>query len=461
MLRVHEFSHLPHHRETFKLCRKTEEMRIEKVSVFVVVTAIVCCQKGRADNCTDPTFGPVSYYGSELVGSEYIASGDFNGDGKPDLVTSNRGENSASVFIGNGDGTFQSPVSYQVGANPEGVAVGDLNGDKKLDFVVVNEFVSTSIFLGNGDGTFREIGLYPHGGVFAALADVNGDQKLDLVTESGTALGNGDGTFKDPIGYSAGPLPVAVAVGDFNRDGKPDLAIADYSFGGHVYVLLGNGDGTFQSATTYSSGRSSHSVATGDFNGDGKLDLTLPNQADNTVSVLLGNGDGAFGAATNYATGSNPHSVVAADFNNDGKVDLAVAGNDIGATAFGVSILSGNGDGSFRGAVTYNSPQSSFAIVAADFNRDGSLDLATPFAQVGVLLNACSQRPPGLGIHTRTNGLNVSWANSVNAYVLKSTTNLSSANWQAVVQNPVTNNAFLEVTVPTAGATRYFQLLSP
>jgi hypothetical protein len=227
-------------------------------------------------------------------GPQFVATGDFNGDGKLDLVVVNEGSNNVSVLLGNGDGTFQIPLEFAVGASPFSVAVGDFNGDGKLDLAVVN--------FGNSNLT--------------------------------VLLGNGDGTFQPGLNYAAGSVPVSVAAADFNGDGKLDLAVANIAEGnagpGSVSVLLGNGDGTFQPAVAYPAGSNtdSASVAVGDFNGDSKLDLVVANfgtNLSNNIILLLGNGDGTFQAAVTYGVGSN-FSVVPADFNGDGRLDLGVAG---------------------------------------------------------------------------------------------------------------------------------------
>ena len=166
-----------------------------------------------------------------------------------------------------------------------------------------------------------------------------------------------------PSSYSVGINPNSVAVGDFNGDGKLDLAVAN-SFDNFVSVLLGKGDGTFQAAVNYGTGSGPLSVAVGDFNGDGKLDLVVTNAFDNNVSVLLGNGDGTFQAAVNYGAGSAPNSVAVGDFNGDGKLDLAVANNG----SNNLSVLLGNGDGTFQAAVNYSAGKGPYSVAVGDFN---------------------------------------------------------------------------------------------
>jgi hypothetical protein len=271
--------------------------------------------------------------------------GDFNGDGKQDLVVANDASNTLSVLLGNGDGTFQAKVDYPTGNTPWPVASGDFNGDGKLDLVVANRNSNTVSVL----------------------------------------LGNGDGTVQDKVDFSVGASPTAVMLGDFNGDGMLDLSVAN-SASGTVSVLLGNGDGTFQSSLDYPTG-DSNSIAVHDFNGDGKQDLAVSNLIAKTVSVLLGNGDGSFQARVDYPTGVNPASVTAGDFNGDGKPDLAVVNNISG----NVSLLFGNGDGSFQAKVDYPTGVGPVSLAVADFNGDGKLDLVvadkTPNT-VSVLLNA-------------------------------------------------------------------------
>ncbi len=272
------------------------------------------------------------------------AVGDFNGDGKLDLAVANYSSNDVSVLLGNGDGTFQSAVNYGAGAQPLSVAIGDFNGDGKLDFVVANSAWSggpgsVSVFLGNGDGTFQPAvnsgaGSNPYS---VAVGDFNRDGKLDLVVADnainggaagvGVLLGNGDGTFQPTVNYEVGSNPYSVAVGDFNRDGKLDMAVADSAANGGtsgVSVLLGSGDGTFQPAQIYDSGGSfALSVAVADFNRDGKLDLVVANGS--SVGMLLGNGDGTFRAAQVIYDAGN-YALSVGDFNGDARLDLVVAG---------------------------------------------------------------------------------------------------------------------------------------
>jgi hypothetical protein len=306
--------------------------------------------------------------------------GDFNGDGKLDLAIGNAGSKNVSVLLGNGDGTFRSPINFAA-SSPQAMAAGDFNGDGKLDLAIANfDSGSISIRLGNGDGTFRAPVSYATGKspIALAVADLNRDGKLDLVVVNGDIvilLGNGDGTFRRLATYPNSAW-YSVAVGDFNNDGKLDLAVV-YS---GVSVFLGNGDGTFQTARSFNTDNGPISVAVGDFNGDGKLDLAVANVVSNSgfgdVSVLFGNGNGTFQPAVNYSAGSNPSAIVAGDFNGDGKLDLAVANYGGYGSVASLSMLLGNGNGTFLPAVEYVSvglrPNS---LAIGDFNGDGRLDM--------------------------------------------------------------------------------------
>src|ERR1017187_1231541 len=180
------------------------------------------------------------------------------------------------------------------------------------------------------------------------------------------------GGFQAAVNYSAGTLPNATAAGDFNSDGKTDLAVANY--GGGVSILLGNGDGSFQPAVSYAAGGHVYSLTVGDFNGDGKADLAVTNLVEGTVSILLGVGDGTFQAPVSHPAGRRPTSVTVADLNNDGNADLVMSNQADGT----VSVLLGNGDGNFQAAVSYavggagSEPQ---VLAVADLNGDGKTDL--------------------------------------------------------------------------------------
>jgi hypothetical protein len=239
--------------------------------------------------------------------------------------------------------------------------------------------------------TFGNPTNYPVGTQPGAVAtgDFNQDGKLDLAVANAASnnisilLGNGDGTFQTTMNYAVGQDPVSIAVVDLNLDNNLDLAVAFYGNNppgptGGVTVLLGNGDGTFQSTTSLASSDYPTGVATGDFNNDIKPDLAVSN-IDGPVSVFLGNGDGTFHSAVNYSVTGDASSVVVGDFNGDNKEDLAVttlifvgsAGRNGNA-----SVLLGNGDGSFQPAVETSLGGAVSSGAVGDFNGDQKLDLA-------------------------------------------------------------------------------------
>jgi len=326
-------------------------------------------------------------------GPTAVAAGDFNGDGKTDLAVTNYTDNTVSILLGNGDGTFQPAVTYPTGANGSlAIAAGDFNHDGNLDLAVAaNGCVTCSsgsivVLLGNGDGTFQApITTISYDSIDTlAVGDFNGDGKLDLAVGAWSNggqvdifLGNGDGTFTAggvyPTGVENSQAP-DIAVGDFNGDGKLDLATANGYSSNNVSILLGNGDGTFQPQVQYPAGLAAWGIIAADLNGDGKLDVAVANSdpSANTVSVLLGKGDGTLASHVDYPTGVGPIRLASGDFNGDGKVDLAVA-DEYSNT---VSILFGNGDGTFQAKQDFAVGNGPGGIVAKDFSGGGVADIA-------------------------------------------------------------------------------------
>jgi hypothetical protein len=299
--------------------------------------------------------------------------------------------------------SFTPPVTLPVGSQPNAVVTADLNGDSKQDIVVLNEgqfpdrVSSVSVLLGNGDGTFgpaTTTSLLP-GATSVVVGDFNRDGKPDLAVTSGLndsveiLQGNGDGTFQAnpliiPVGTQQNfAASQSVAAADFLHNGKLDLAVANPG-SNTVSVLLGNGDGTFQQRVDYAVGTVPLSVAALDL-GNGHVDLVVANHDSSNVSVLVGNGDGTFGPAQNIdvkarALGVDAHPLTlrVGDFNGDGKPDVLVsqfAGADVGESL--VTVLPGNGDGTFQAPITRDVGFGLVGLAVSDFDGDGKLDFAT------------------------------------------------------------------------------------
>jgi hypothetical protein len=271
-----------------------------------------------------------------------IVTGDFNNDGFMDLAVTDAANNRVMVLLGNGDGTFQTAVSYPTGNKPVALIAQDFDGDGEPDLAAVNQT----------DGT-----------VTILLGDkVNGVQ---------------NGIFGTPPNQtsppSVGALPTAIATGQFNitNNANADLVVTNSS-ANTASILLGNGDGTFGPQKILVTGNAPAGVTTADFNSDGHPDLAVTNKNDGTVSVFLGNGDGTFLAPTVLTTGAGPVGITAASFVG-APADLAIADE----SAPNVDLLVGNGDGTFNIPITLPSGNSPVAVAAADLIGSGSIDLVT------------------------------------------------------------------------------------
>jgi hypothetical protein len=333
-----------------------------------------------------------------------ITAGDLTGDSKPEIVSANCYSDNLSVYVNNGDGSFQNAKYYNPALNaaggafadvyPEAVTIADVNGDGKADVISSNDYSSDlTILLGNGDGTLQEptvgyaTGGYPY--TPAIVADFNGDGFADLMVPNSFNLvylkGYGDGTFRSALNYYSPitdnnfPYSLGIATGDFNGDGIPDFVIGnccDSTLG--VTVFLSRRDGSMQAGVNYGGGLLFY-VAVADFNGDGKLDIAATDWNNGVVQIFNGVGDGTFLVGSTFATDtSNTHSegLVAGDFNHDGHPDLAVQ-NYYGQN---VGVLINDGTGNFLAPVNYalSAPYSYQGIATADLNGDGNLDLVVP-----------------------------------------------------------------------------------
>lgn len=346
-------------------------------------------------NNGDGTFGSESDY-LAATDATAVVTGDFNGDGIPDLAVSDYSSHGQiSVYLGQGNGKFSAPLLSAAAFLPSAVVTGDFNHDGKLDLATLGNGNFASIFLGLGTGKFAKAVSYATGATPSAIAaaDLNKDGNLDLViSDSGDSnvtvlLGNSNGTFQAAKYSNAGSTCESVAVADFNSDGIPDLVLGCGASGiSAAQVMLGNGDGTFQAPLplTLPSSIQIYTVNAADLRGNGVTDVILGilnqnanlNCAAYCALVYLGNGDGTFSATPVTNDGPVGSTVAFADFDGDGKLDMAVTG----LNSF-VALMLGNGDGTFQPALQYQVPHAdaniyTSSLAIADFNADGSPDLA-------------------------------------------------------------------------------------
>jgi VCBS repeat-containing protein len=357
--------------------------------VLLVPTALAGTAMAQAQ--AQVSFGPAANV-TTGDGPASVAVGDFNGDGNPDLAVANQLQepSTVSVLLGSAGGSFtrQTP-DLAVGGFPTSVAVGDFNGDDDPDLAVAavaNGSGTVSVLLGGNGGSFtpltpdRDLAI---GGApwSVAVGDFNGDSDPDLAVANQSSnnvsvlLGGAGGGFGSPTTYPAGSGPTSVAVGDFNDDDDPDLAVAN-QFDGTVSVLLGTaGGGGFSGPTPAGNynGSDPMSVAVGDFNGDGDPDLAVGDMSPGEILVLLGSDGGSFTGPTTLTVDSGVSSVAVGDFNRDADPDLAVANFNLGR----VSVLLGTaGGGGFSGPTNFAAGSGSPSVAVGDFNRDGKPDFA-------------------------------------------------------------------------------------
>jgi flagellin len=354
----------------------------------------------------------VSYTSSATFGVESL---DLNGDGKLDIIgaPSSTGTH-IQVLLGNGDGTFLAAQSYLAGAGPSGqfndLNGADLNNDGKIDLVMASDGVQVSILMGNGDGSFASpVGLPSSVTRTTQLYDFNNDGTLDIISsQSGvflTFLGNGNGTFRGPITTASIPTPAMLAVGDIDGDGILDVIGSN----GTYQIHKGNGNGTFRYMGQIGGEFAQVYARLADFDHDGDLDLVGANynlNAGTSISVYLNNGDGSFSAGTTYTTTPGPYTLEVGDLNNDGLLDVVTA-NPSGQR----NILLGNGDGTFAAARSVNAlATTSFMVTLGDFNGDDVLDLASSSTVSGISVMLATTEEvattPYLNLLTKDNALN-------------------------------------------------------
>jgi hypothetical protein len=407
-------------------------------------------------------------------------SGDFNHDGIPDLAVLQQNSNvtTLQIFIGNGDGTFQAPVTYgsaqSVAANSATLAAADFNGDGYTDLAIGTSDGAILIFLATGD----------------SAGDLSYSQGLTGNAEAGIAAGNfspgnipglavagystvevftqsAPGTFNASPYYTYstdGPQYAGITVADFNNDSAPDFAATD-SNNNNVAVFLNQPSNNTFTVTTYPVGASAGAIASGDINGDTFPDLAVVSPTDSTVAVLINNQAGGFNAPTTYGVAGQPTSVTMADFNKDGYADIAVAGTQTGVGG-GTSILLGSSTGAISGEALLSGAYGS-SIVSADFNSDTNPDLAVGYNGVTTFLDQAGQfslptvfLPAGTDTvtanYTPTEGS--VWAGGSTYFVETVNQATPSISWPT--PSPITygtalSSTQLDATSPTAGSFTY------
>ena len=373
-----------------------------------------------------------------------VVTGDFNGDGRPDVAVMSVTAGTVSILLANADGTLSAAHDFPA-ITPQfscvlcsffpGIAVGDVNGDGKLDLVLADSYnpagPSINVLLGNGDGTFGSaistvINSVIAADAFLGVADFNGDKKLDVAVfiSAGDSngpiafLGNGDGTFTPSIMTPAGLSPVASVVADVNGDGTPDIVISTYNpGGGSLVVFLGNGDGTFRTGSQMSEQAPwSATLLPGDFNNDGDIDLASaspqaydcefgvchPIGPGGALAMLSGKGDGTFGGPGVLASG-NYGLEATGDFDGDGNLDLVALGAGAISPASPVIML-GDGHGNFPSKSAVSFSNATAGMVSADFNGDGLADIALLNGDLQIELNTT----PGFSLAASGSGSGIS-----------------------------------------------------
>jgi hypothetical protein len=379
--------------------------RVSRTSTRVVfgVLGIMVLLAGKelvssfAAGCGTAQFDGNATSATAGIAPRSIVTLDLNHDGKNDLAVANYGsgqgasDGSISILLNNGSGGFSSAPNVAAGINPRSIVSADFNNDTHPDLAVVNNVTGSccvssfvTILTGNGTGNFSAGTPVAVGNDSDALAtgDFNGDGKADLaattLSSSGgvsVLLGDGAGGLAPAQIFTVGGNLRSIAAGDVNGDGKVDLLTGNL-FGPNVGILIGNGSGSFAAVVNANTGATAvKSVAIGDFNQDTRTDIAVATSA-NTVAVVLANVDGSFGSPTSFAVDSSPQSVLAKDLNGDGKLDLVTA--NVGAG--NASVLLGNGLGSFAPKKSYVTGLGAFFVASSDLNGDSKLDLAVPNA---------------------------------------------------------------------------------
>ncbi|CAF3764261.1 unnamed protein product [Adineta steineri] len=385
----------PKHRSLKSNSKKTFSIFVVFTLISMIIGILTVCFSSPKPLGKTCTFILKSEAPSLIVSDSHphsIAVADFNNDHLPDIVVPYSGTSSLGIFLRQDNTTFRDQIKYSTGSNslPYAVCVGDFNHDQQIDIAVANYGANNiGIFLGIGNGTFMSQITFSTGSsrpLWIAVGDMNNDKQLDIVVANygtndiGILFGDGLGNFATPKTFSTGydSIPYSLVVSDLNNDGKLDIIVANHGTN-NIGILAGQGNGTFEIQVIISTGYESqpYSVAVYDLNNDTYMDIVVACSGLNTIDVLLGFGNGSFTIPYKYSTNNNsfPLSLVIGDFDNDNQLDIGVANYQNES----VGMFFGYGNGFFTDqmiffSVTYNF--NPYSIAAGDFNGDNRLDIA-------------------------------------------------------------------------------------
>jgi len=420
------------------------DMAVANCNSFTVSVSLNTTATGAAT----PSFSDKTDF--TTGGSPYsVCIGDFNGDGKLDIAVANQGDNTVSVLLntttpGVTTPSFSTKTDFTTGSHPWTVSIGDLNGDGKLDMAVANCGDATiSVLLnttapGAATPTFSTKKDFITGAnpMSVSIGDLNGDGKLDIAAAiygsnavsvflNTTTPGATTPTFSARTDFTTGTMPSSVSIGDFNGDGKNDMAVANHSSTSVSVFLntttIGVATPSFSDKSDFTTGTNPVSVSTGDFNGDGMNDIAVTNYNSNTVSVFLnttapGATTPSFSTKTDFTTGSSPISVSIGDFNGDGKLDMAVA-NEAGYVSVLLNTTSpGAATPTFSAKTDFPTGTNPWSVAIGDFNEDGKLDMAVAnysSGTVSVFLNTTAPGATTPSFSSKTDFTTGDWPYSV------------------------------------------------
>ncbi len=358
------------------------------------------------------------------VGPNSVSIGDFDGDGKSDLALVNTNSSTVSVFrntsSGAGSINYAAKIDFATGITPLSVSIGDLDGDGRSDLVTANANSNTvSVFLNTSSGVgsisfaSRADFTAGAGSQFVTIGDFDADGKVDLAVANrdvntvsvirNTSSGAGNINFAPKIDFTTGATPQSISIGDFDGDGKTDLAVANANTPNTVSVFRNTSSGVgninYAPKIDFTTGNNPQSVAVGDLDGDGKADLAVANGGSSTVSVFRNTSSGAgsisYAAKVDFTTGVQPTSVSIGDLDGDGKADLATA-NFGGNTSVFRNTSSGIGSISYAAKVDFTAGVQPTSVSVGDLDGDGKADLAVTDqlgSSLSILRNTVSSLP--------------------------------------------------------------------